>query len=43
MISDLLNLISGVIDMPWWGYVVVTLVFTHITIAGITIDRKSVV
>ncbi|MEK6735031.1 MAG: fatty acid desaturase [Pseudomonadota bacterium] len=37
MISDLLNLISGVIDMPWWGYIVVTLVFTHITIAAITI------
>ncbi len=37
MISDFLTLISGVIDMPWWGYIVVTLVFTHITIAGITI------
>lgn len=37
MISDLLNLISGVIDMPWWGYVVVTLISTHITIAAITI------
>ncbi|OQW38480.1 MAG: aminotransferase [Proteobacteria bacterium SG_bin4] len=37
MISDFLTLISGVIDMPWWGYVVVTLVFTHITIASITI------
>jgi len=37
MIYDLLNLISGVVDMPWWGYVIVTLVFTHITIAAITI------
>jgi stearoyl-CoA desaturase (Delta-9 desaturase) len=37
MFSDFLSLISGVIDMPWWGYVVVTLVFTHITIACITI------
>jgi stearoyl-CoA desaturase (delta-9 desaturase) len=37
MISDFLALISGVIDMPWWGYVVVTLVLTHITIASITI------
>jgi stearoyl-CoA desaturase (Delta-9 desaturase) len=37
MISEFLNLISGVIDMPWWGYVVVTLVLTHITIASITI------
>lgn len=37
MFSDFLSLISGVIDMPWWGYGVVTLVFTHITIACITI------
>lgn len=37
MISDFLNLISGVVDMPWWGYIVVTLVLTHITIASITI------
>ncbi|PSJ16323.1 DesA family fatty acid desaturase [Nitrosomonas supralitoralis] len=37
MIYDFLNLISGVIDMPWWGYVAITLVFTHITIAAITI------
>lgn len=37
MISDFLNLISGVVDLPWWGYVVVTLILTHITIASITI------
>lgn len=37
MLFDFLNLISGVVDMPWWGYVVVTLVLTHITIASITI------
>ncbi len=37
MISEFLNLISGVFDMPWWGYIVVTLVLTHITIACITI------
>jgi len=37
MISDFLTLISGVIVMPWWGYVVVTLILTHITIASITI------
>lgn len=37
MILEFLDLISGVIDMPWWGYVVVVLVFTHITIASITI------
>jgi stearoyl-CoA desaturase (Delta-9 desaturase) len=28
---------SGIYDLPWWGYVVVTLVLTHITIAGVTI------
>lgn len=30
-------LMTGFIDLPWWGYVVVTLIFTHITIASITI------
>ena len=28
---------SGLFNLPWWGYVVVTLVFTHITIAAVTI------
>ncbi len=28
---------SGFIDLPWWGYIVVALVFTHITIASVTI------
>jgi stearoyl-CoA desaturase (delta-9 desaturase) len=28
---------SGLFDLPWWGYVVVTLVMTHITIAAVTI------
>jgi stearoyl-CoA desaturase (delta-9 desaturase) len=28
---------NGLIDLPWWGYVVVTLVITHITIASVTI------
>ena len=37
MISDFLNLISGVVDLPWWGYIVVVLILTHITIACITI------
>jgi stearoyl-CoA desaturase (delta-9 desaturase) len=27
----------SLLTLPWWGYVVVTLVFTHITIAGVTI------
>lgn len=30
-------MLSGLIELPWWGYVVVTLIFTHITIAGVTI------
>ena len=29
--------INGLIDLPWWGYVLVTLTLTHISIAGITI------
>ena len=28
---------NGLIDLPWWGYVIVALVLTHITIAGVTI------
>src|ERR1700738_4189848 len=27
----------GLIDLPWWGYVVFTLVVTHVTIACVTI------
>jgi len=34
---DLPTWVNGMIDLPWWGYVVVTLVLTHITIAGVTI------
>lgn len=29
--------IQGLIDLPWWGYVLVTLALTHISIASITI------
>ena len=28
---------SGMVSLPWWGYVVLTLIFTHITIAAVTI------
>jgi stearoyl-CoA desaturase (Delta-9 desaturase) len=28
---------SGLFDLPWWGYVVYTLLLTHITIAAVTI------
>ena len=27
----------GLIDLPWWGYVLVALALTHITISGVTI------
>jgi stearoyl-CoA desaturase (delta-9 desaturase) len=30
-------MLNGLIDLPWWGYIVVALVFTHITIAAVTI------
>ena len=28
---------SGLIELPWWGYVLATLVLTHITIASVTL------
>jgi len=28
---------SGLLDLPWWGYVAVALALTHITIAAVTI------
>ncbi len=28
---------SGLVDLPWWGYVLVALLLTHITISGVTI------
>src|SRR6476620_685802 len=38
MTSDFFTLIAhGLAPMPWWGYVVVTLFLTHITIASVTI------
>jgi stearoyl-CoA desaturase (delta-9 desaturase) len=30
-------LFSGLIDLPWWGYVLVALGLTHVTIASVTI------
>jgi stearoyl-CoA desaturase (Delta-9 desaturase) len=32
-----LNFLNGLVSLPWWGYVVVALVLTHITIASVTI------
>lgn len=28
---------SGIIDLPWWGYLLATLALTHVTIASVTI------
>ncbi len=28
---------SGILELPWWGYVLVTLALTHVTIAAVTI------
>lgn len=33
----LLRIAQGLIDLPWWGYIVVALALTHITIAAVTI------
>ena len=30
-------MLSGVFDLSWWGYVLVTLGLTHVTIASVTI------
>jgi stearoyl-CoA desaturase (delta-9 desaturase) len=30
-------ILSGLFDLPWWGLVLVALVTTHVTIAGVTI------
>lgn len=30
-------MLTGLIDLPWWGYVLVTLTLTHVTIASVTI------
>ncbi len=30
-------MLYGLLNLPWWGYIIVTLVLTHITIAGVTI------
>jgi len=38
MSYDFLSLAShGLVDLPWWGYAVLTLILTHITIASVTI------
>jgi len=31
------DMLNGLVDLPWWGYVLVALGLTHVTIAGVTI------
>ncbi len=38
MSYDFLSFAShGLVDLPWWGYIVVALALTHVTIAAVTI------
>jgi stearoyl-CoA desaturase (delta-9 desaturase) len=38
MPPDVLSVLAqGLLPLPWWGHVIVALVLTHITIAGVTI------
>jgi len=38
MTADFLSLAAhGLVDLPWWGYIVVALALTHVTIASVTI------
>jgi stearoyl-CoA desaturase (delta-9 desaturase) len=38
MFNDVLSFVAqGIAPLPWWGYVIVTLAFTHVTIAAVTI------
>jgi stearoyl-CoA desaturase (delta-9 desaturase) len=27
----------GILDLPWWGFIVATLILTHITVVGVTV------
>jgi len=38
MLSELFNqLFAGSLDLPWWGYILIALALTHITIVSVTI------
>jgi stearoyl-CoA desaturase (delta-9 desaturase) len=38
MSFDILSFVAhGLMPLPWWGYVIVALAMTHVTIAGVTI------
>ncbi|HJV07999.1 DesA family fatty acid desaturase [Paludibacterium denitrificans] len=36
-VQRLMAWFNGLLDLPWWGYIVATLILTHITIASVTI------
>lgn len=37
MLELVFSLAQGLIDLPWWGYVLATLALTHVTIVSVTI------
>ena len=38
MVHDLLGFAArGLVDLPWWGYAIVAIALTHVTIAAVTI------
>ncbi len=38
MFDSILNFLAhGLYDLPWWGYIIAALIFTHVTIASVTI------
>src|SRR5207302_1409210 len=34
---ETIMLFSGIFDLPWWGYVLVVLGFTHVTVVSVTV------
>ena len=36
-LDSLVRAANGLVSLPWWGYVIVTLALTHVTIAAVTI------
>lgn len=32
-----INLFYGVLNLPWWGYILITLIITHITVTAVTL------
>lgn len=37
IVSGMLDIISGIFHLPWWGYVLVTFLYTHMTIVSVTV------